>query len=341
MVIGILTTFLFPAAAHAKYSKTMFGIYKNHHYVYYPKQNFYYDPFSSNYIVVENGVWVRQLRPPRLFTRININVLPHVDVYVDSYYPNYDNGMHKHRYRLMRYMTPDASYYAFKLPVRYDFSITAYQFYEPRPHIVFVDYNPNYYCHPHKGHGKGHGYGHYKHHDMAWNDDHHDHHDYNHHPYPNHGNGHGNGHPTYGNNNGNHHPGDFHKPDNKPHSWPSNGNGNQHEGKHPGDFHQKNEKQQQPAVGRNPGDFHQKNEKQQKQQQPSNGRSPGDFHQKNEKQQKEQQPAVGRNPGDFHHQNDVERRQEKPQIERRPGDFHSKGTNPSTPAKGPRKKGGH
>jgi hypothetical protein len=316
MVIGILTTFLFPATVHAHYGSTMFGIYKNHHYVYYPKQNFYYDPFAGNYIVVENGVWVRQLRPPRVFTRININVLPHVDVYVDSYYPYYENENHRYRYRIMRYMTPSASFYAFRLPVRYDFSITAYEFYEPETHIVFVNYDPNLYCHPHH-HGRGHAYGHYK-------NKHHGHDDHYYagygRPYPNQRpNGHG--HHNNGNNNGGRHPGDFHKPDNKPHN-PHAGNGNQNNDRHPGDFHQKNEKQHksQPATNRNPGDFHQKNEKQHKEQ---------------------QRPEPNRNPGGFHHQKDPDRRQEKPQVERRPGDYHSKGTKPSAPAKGPRRKGGH
>lgn len=326
LVIGITCAFLFPATVQAHNGATMFGIYKHHHYVYYPKQNFYYDPFACNYVVVENGVWIRQVTPPRLFTRINVNVLPHVDVYVDSYYPYEDNNRHKHTYRVVRYMTPESSFYAFKLPVRYDFSITAYQYYEPRPHIVFVDYNPNYYRHPHHGHGRGHAYGHYKHHDMAWND----HHDYGHYPHHNDHKPFGH-HPKPNNGSGNHHPGDFHKP-----------TSSQNNSRHPGDFHKPTNGKDN---GRRPGDFHQSNGTQ------NSGRYPGDFHKEkgndlkkgnDHKEQRnnhqEQRPATVRNPGDFHHQNDPERKQEKPQLERKPGDFHSKGNRPESPAKGPRRK---
>lgn len=167
-----------------------FGYHKKHHYVYYPKQNFYYDPFLGTYIVLERGVWVRQVRPPRLFASININVLPHVDLYIASYHPYYYNDDHCDRYYLVSALAPPSEFYVYRHPRRYDFSITPYH-YRPRPNVsvAITFYNPNYYLHPEYGnhphyhgkhhgkhHGNGHAYGHYKHnkghHDGWYGDDH-------------------------------------------------------------------------------------------------------------------------------------------------------------------------
>jgi hypothetical protein len=159
----ILAVFLIAgltASAKPHYGPS-FG-YHHHHYVYYPKQNFYYDPFVGTYIVYERGVWVRQLAPPRLLARININILPHVDVYVDSFYPEYYNYEHRHTYRLIYLVAPSTTFYVFRLPQRYDFTISPYEYYTPHRHIVYY-YNPNYYYHRDK-YPRGNAYGHYKHH---------------------------------------------------------------------------------------------------------------------------------------------------------------------------------
>jgi len=161
LVIGIA------ASAKPKYFGPSFG-YHHHHYVYYPKQNFYYDPYVGTYVVYERGVWVRQLTPPRLLLNININVLPHVDVYEDTYYPHHLNHEHRHKYRLIYLVAPSTTFYVFRMPRRYDFTITPYTYYHGRPPRHIAYYNPNYYCHRDKypygyRHGKGHAYGHDKH----------------------------------------------------------------------------------------------------------------------------------------------------------------------------------
>jgi len=150
-----------------------FGYHKKHHYVYYPKQNFYYDPFLGTYIVHEHGVWVRQVRPPRLFVGININILPHVDLYVASYRPYEYNEEHCHRYFLVRELAPPSEFYVYRHPRRYDFSITPYAYYHPDPNleIAVVFYNPNHYLYREpERHHHGHAYGHYKHHDKWYGD---------------------------------------------------------------------------------------------------------------------------------------------------------------------------
>ncbi len=260
-IVFILSAFAFPAAGQAHYKSTMFGLYNNHHYVYYPKQNFYYDPYAYNYVVVEDGIWVRQVEPPSAFAEININVLPHVDVHVDSYQPYQDNKRHKHKYRLVRYMSPSNDFYVSVFPLRFDFSITPYQYYRPAEHVVFVNYNPNLYYHP----GRGHAYGHGKHPNF------HNHGNHNNYYRDNHGpKGHGNS--NHGNN---HNPGDFHQKGKQP-----NGSGNW--GKKPDQNHNNNKR---------PGDFHQNK---------GNDRGPGDFHQKNAPEKNQPKQQTQRKPGDFH-----------------------------------------
>ena len=158
LILAVFLVIGLTASAKPHYGPS-FG-YHNHHYVYYPKQNFYYDPFVGTYIVYERGVWVRQLEPPRLLARININILPHVDIYVDSFYPYYYNHEHRYRYRLIYMVAPSTTFYVFRLPQRYDFTISPYEYYRPHRHIVY--YNPNVYYHRHK-YPRGHAYGHYKH----------------------------------------------------------------------------------------------------------------------------------------------------------------------------------
>src|SRR6218665_1405217 len=236
MLMFFLVIALTASAKHQHFGPS-FG-YHNHHYVYYPKQNFYYDPYIGTYVVYEEGVWIRQLEPPRLLTKININILPHVDVYVDSYYPQYYNHEHRHKYRLIYLVAPSTTFYVFRMPRRYDFTITPYTYYRPQRHIVF--YNPNYYCHRDKyprGPGNGHAYGHYKHRPYyAYNSPYH--HDYKHPvPFkakPHHNN---NGGPAFGSlgkpqkakPNGNHHPAPF---GTKPH----NKNAGQSKGNNPKPF---------------------------------------------------------------------------------------------------------
>lgn len=152
-----LVGFALPSNAHVIFEEIH---YKHpHQYVYYPKQNFYYDPMFGQYFVVEDGVWVRQPYPPRLLRKININVLPHTDIYMTTMYPYHYNAEHRRTYHLMAVLTPSTAFYAFKMPNRYDFSIGPYVYYcRPAVQIAFVEYNPNYYCHPfvgrpHRHHG--------------------------------------------------------------------------------------------------------------------------------------------------------------------------------------------
>ena len=169
MLFVCLTTGAFAKPPHWA---PAFGYHKKHHYVYYPKQNFYYDPYLGTYIVYERGVWVRQVSPPRIFASININILPHVDLHIASFYPYYYNEEHCHRDYLVSALAPPTEYYVYRYPRRHDFSITPYAYYRPNPNVEIsvAFYNPNYYLHPeygphphHPGKGHGHAYGHYKH----------------------------------------------------------------------------------------------------------------------------------------------------------------------------------
>jgi len=146
LVIALLG-FTFPSSAREIFREIHYR--NNHQYVYYPKQNFYYDPMFGQYIYVENGVWVREPYPPKLLRRININVLPHTDLYMTSMFPYHYNAEHRRTYHLMIVLTPSTTFYAFRMPYRYDFSIGAYTYYRPVERFAIVDYNPNYYCHPH------------------------------------------------------------------------------------------------------------------------------------------------------------------------------------------------
>lgn len=258
LVIIILSVFVFPPTLRAGNKSK--GNYKHHQYVYYPKQNFYYDPYASNYIIVEKGVWRRQVQPPQAVARININVLPHVDVYVDSYEPYKANKRHKQKFSLMRYMSPPTTFYVYRLPLSYDFSITAYQYYRPAGNVVFVNYDPNQ--HHYHGYGRNHG----PHPDFHFDG-----------PHGPKGYGpKGHGPKEHGNgswNNGNkHNPGDFHQKGNKPNKGGGKPAPSQNNDKHPGDFHQNN------GDDRKPGDFHQKNVQEKNQPTQQNDRKPGDFH---------------------------------------------------------------
>lgn len=160
ILVLALVGFALPSRAHVIFEEIHYQ--HPHQYVYYPKQNFYYDPVFGQYIVVENGVWVRQPYPPRLLRKININILPHTDIYMTTMYPYRYNAEHRRRFHLMAVLTPSTAFYAFKMPNRYDFTIGASVYYcSPSVDVVFVDYNPNYYCHPFAvppGHRRHHHY---------------------------------------------------------------------------------------------------------------------------------------------------------------------------------------
>ena len=156
VLLTIFLVFALQVSAKHKHWGPSFGYHHKHHYVYYPKQNFYYDPYLATYIVYENGYWIRQFEPPTLLTRININVLPHVDIEIASFTPQTYNYVHRHRYRLIYLCAPSTAFYVFRMPTRYDYSIRPYD-----------------YCyHDHPGRrGRGHAYGHYKHghdHDIVY-----------------------------------------------------------------------------------------------------------------------------------------------------------------------------
>ena len=141
-----LVGFALPSTAHEIFREIHYK--NNHQYVYYPKQNFYYDPMFGHYIYVENGTWIREPYPPKLLRKININILPHTDIYMTTLFPYHYNAEHRRTYHLLAVLTPSTSFYAFRMPNRYDFSIGAYTYYKPMVSIEIVDYDPNYYCHP-------------------------------------------------------------------------------------------------------------------------------------------------------------------------------------------------
>lgn len=136
---------------------------EEHSYVFFPKQDMYFDEEHHNYICKDDdGEWKRSQHVPTRFSTINIAVLPHVHIKEKTLFPNFQNEKHKHNTRFIIYLFPYDEFFLSKHPNRHKRDDEDDEFYfheikknKPLKFVISIQFGEN---------------------EMEWEDDHDDDH---------------------------------------------------------------------------------------------------------------------------------------------------------------------